>query len=297
MAEFSGTILKALSSQSTLLGQGEHCSLDPQRVKSIGLVTGTQVRVRRSSSQFALYTISETQTEAGDIAGRMALAARLRLGTSDEFSAVVSTKVPNSTLSDSEAEKRSEFVERLDDDGRQKGLVVLAPHGGMIEKHTDSQAQRVSDALRSRFVSVWLCKGWKSGGGASERWHITSTDIHQASFPLLNTIVRRRFMYAVSFHGFSEADVLIGGSAPLKLKREIEAALKTVLRRSGIPVRIATPSENYSGDSPKNIVNRITARGANGVQIEQSAEARNDFWQPIADAVASVYRRRLARMR
>jgi len=73
--------------------------------------------------------------------------------------------------------------------------------------------------------------------------------------------------------------------------------LKTVLRRSGIPVRIATPSENYSGDSPKNIVNRITARGANGVQIEQSAEARNDFWQPIADAVASVYRRRLARMR
>ena len=58
-------------------------------------------------------------------------------------------------------------------------------------------------------------------------------------------------------------------------------------------MRIAGPSENYDGDSARNIVNRLTAGGANGVQIEQSLDARNGFWKPIADAVASVYREQL----
>ena len=39
----------------------------------------------------------------------------------------------------------------------------------------------------------------------------------------------------------------------------------------------------------------ITSGGANGVQIEQSLEARDGFWQAIADAVAAVYRKRLRR--
>lgn len=56
---------------------------------------------------------------------------------------------------------------------------------------------------------------------------------------------------------------------------------------------IAVPFENYDGDSVRNIVNRLTAGGANGVQIEQSLEARNGFWKVIADAVASVYSEQL----
>jgi hypothetical protein len=39
----------------------------------------------------------------------------------------------------------------------------------------------------------------------------------------------------------------------------------------------------------KNIVNRLTTNGANGIQIEQSARARSIRWQDIADAVADVY--------
>jgi phage replication-related protein YjqB (UPF0714/DUF867 family) len=142
-------------------------------------------------------------------------------------------------------------------------------------------------------VSVWRCKGFKDGGGAFERWHITSTDLHEESFPLLKKIICRGFTHAVAFHGFSEADVLIGGLAPLALKQEIEAAIEDALAGSGIPVRIAGPSDNFGGDSPKNIVNRLTAGGANGVQIEQSDEARTRFWKAIADAVASVYREKL----
>lgn len=36
-------------------------------------------------------------------------------------------------------------------------------------------------------------------------------------------------------------------------------------------------------------MNRLTAGGANGIQIEQSIEARSNHWRAIADAVADVY--------
>jgi phage replication-related protein YjqB (UPF0714/DUF867 family) len=282
-------VRKAFSSQATLKGRREHCSLDPERLASLGLVQGCQIRVRRSAEQLALYTISETRQEAADTVVRMVLEARERLGTPDEFEAVVDTQVPHPTLSDEDAPASSEFVERLDDDRRQHRLVVLAPHGGMIERHTDDQAERVMSRLGAGLATAWRCKGFQTGGGAFARWHITSTDISEASFPLLQTISQRRFARAVAFHGFSEADVLVGGGAPLAFKVKIAEALTGALTGSCIQVRIADPSEQYDGDNPRNIVNRLTACGTNGVQIEQSIEARERFWEPIADAVASVY--------
>ena len=77
-------------------------------------------------------------------------------------------------------------------------------------------------------------------------------------------------------------------------KKEIVAAVQSVLCGSGIEVRIAGPSDTFDGDSPSNIVNRLTAGGNNGVQIEQSIEARRRFWEPIAHAVALVYAGKLS---
>jgi phage replication-related protein YjqB (UPF0714/DUF867 family) len=155
----------------------------------------------------------------------------------------------------------------------------------------------VASILGAARASAWRCKGFKAGGGAFERWHITSTEIHEASFPLLKTIRARGFAHAIAFHGFSEADVLIGGAAPLPLKQAISCALEKALAGSGIPVRIADPSDGYDGDSPANIVNRLTACGGGGVQIEQSIEARSRYWKAIADAVALVYGVELSRPR
>jgi phage replication-related protein YjqB (UPF0714/DUF867 family) len=293
--KFGGSVKKALTSQTTLLDRGEHCSLDPDRLASIGLVPGSQVRIQRTPEEIALYTVSETRQEPFDTTVRMAFQGRQRLGTPDEFDATLDTQVPHPTLCDTEAQAQSELVERLDDQWGQRGLVAIAPHGGSIERFTDDQAERVGAILGSDRVTVWRCKGFKAGGGAFERWHITSTDIHEASFPLLKRIRCRSFAHAVAFHGFSEAGVLVGGAAPLELKQEIAAALETALCGAGIPVRIAGASENYDGDSTANIVNRLTAGGANGVQIEQSLEAREGFWKAIAEAVASVYRARLDR--
>jgi hypothetical protein len=50
-------------------------------------------------------------------------------------------------------------------------------------------------------------------------------DIHEASFPLLNSIVNRGFAHAVAFHGFSEDDILIGGGASDSLKAEPKEAI------------------------------------------------------------------------
>jgi phage replication-related protein YjqB (UPF0714/DUF867 family) len=51
--------------------------------------------------------------------------------------------------------------------------------------------------------------------------------------------------------------------------------------------------DNFNGDSPENIVNRL-ANGS-GIQIEQALAVRERCWSEIADAVTSVYRRILAR--
>ena len=52
-------------------------------------------------------------------------------------------------------------------------------------------------------------------------------------------------------------------------------------------VNIATAADNFNGDNPYNIVNRLA--NGNGIQIEQSKAARDTYWQQIAHAVASVY--------
>jgi phage replication-related protein YjqB (UPF0714/DUF867 family) len=98
----------------------------------------------------------------------------------------------------------------------------------------------------------------------------------------------RGFTHAVAFHGFEPSEVLIGGTAPPSLKEDLRDAIDAAIG-SGIRVRVATPDDHYGGDSPRNIVNRITAGGMGGVQIEQSLKARDDHWCAIADAVADVY--------
>jgi phage replication-related protein YjqB (UPF0714/DUF867 family) len=249
--------------------------------------------VRRNESEdVALYTVSETCQETPDTIIRMARAARARLipdaaDPPDEFAAIVDSQVPHPTCTDHEAETNSEFVERLTDDGAHTGLVAIAPHGGVIEQWTDQQAERVASQLAAKGVSCWRCKGWRQGGGAFRQWHITSPDINEGSFPLLDSIIHRGFTYAVAFHGFSENHILIGGGASDALKQEIQMAIQSAIVGSGIEVKIATASDNFNGDNPNNIVNRLA--NGNGVQIEQSEEARDCYWKQIADAVASLY--------
>jgi phage replication-related protein YjqB (UPF0714/DUF867 family) len=185
---------------------------------------------------------------------------------------------------------QGEFVERLDDNGWHNGLIAIAPHGGGIEPYTDQQAERVASQLAGKGVSSWRCKGWHPRG-AFEHWHITSTDIHEASFPLLNSVISRGFRYAVAFHGFDDpakSDILVGGLAPDALKEKVKEAIEGVVG-SDFTVQITKPDEQFGGDDRRNIVNRLTAGGANGVQIEEKIGPREKHALAIAEALANIY--------
>jgi phage replication-related protein YjqB (UPF0714/DUF867 family) len=185
------------------------------------------------------------------------------------------------------------FLKRLRALGTNRTLSSLPPHGGLIEQYTDEQATEVLSQLRAAGfpATAWLCKGFGDDNkGASDRWHITSDDINPASFPLLGSLMSRQFFYGVSFHGFArqegEKDIYIGGRAPMPLK----AAVQRALNRLGLPlqVKISTGEDRpkFQGSRRENVINRLAA---NGIQLEQSFEARRGFHKEIADAVAGVF--------
>jgi len=294
MATYDASVKEALSpQQDNLKHHKEHCSADREKLATVGRAPKHQVRIKRNSSEYGLYTVSDVRPESPDNIVRMGPTGRKRLGTSGEFAAILDSQVAHPTYNDVTAKARSEFVERLEDNGT--GLVVIAPHGGDIEPHTDQQAEHVALRLVAKAASLWRCKGWWNPNRlAFDHWHITSTEINEASFPHLNSIISRGFTYAVAFHGFHQPEILIGGGcAAESLKQEIKTEIEGRIAGSDICVRIASSNERYGGDSPQNIVNRLTADGESGIQIEQSLQARSRYWQKIADAVADVYDRKL----
>ena len=292
-AAYDARILKLrLPQQDSLKKAAERCSADPVSLTNIGRAVGQQVRIKRGDDPrfVAVYTVNQRNPDdpsRADIV-RAGLAGRKRLGTSDELDAIV-----EATVLDAPGEPAGvRFFEVADDAGDQSYFVVIAPHGGMIEQHTDEQATEVISQFRTAGfpASLWMCKGFgDEAQGASDRWHITSTDLHPASFPLLGSIMSRRFFYGVAFHGFArkegEANIYIGGAAPLPLKETVQRSLN----RLGLPlkVKISTRADDdrLQGFSPENVINRLAA---SGIHLEQSAEARA-FHKEIAGAVAKVF--------
>jgi phage replication-related protein YjqB (UPF0714/DUF867 family) len=296
MGTFLCDVLTAYSSQATLMGLPEHCSADPEKLGAIGRGLGHQVRIVHPTTGLkALYTVTELRQEVPDRRIRMCLDGRKRLSEAGGTfnSGTCNSECLRSDLSDAEAENQGEYVERLSETSdSHTGLVACAPHGGMIENYTDEQAERVLSQMQAaaKPCSAWRCKGWRSGGGASTAWHITSTDISPASFPALNQIKDRGFAYAVSFHGYGEDTIAVGGAATLALKSEVAAAIQSVVG-GYYEVEVVT-SGPYGGTDPANLVNWLAATGG-GVQIEQPSSARATYWQQIADAVAAVFAAKL----
>lgn len=294
------TVAKALKSQTDLIARREHCAVDPEHLRAIGREVGHQVRIEREGGLSTLFTVTETSDESSAGLVRMGKMGRAKFGSDagalDEFSARVYANGPHPTLSEEAAKQLGECVERADDDGAATGLLVLAPHGGGIEINTDKQAERLAAALTKPGkapVTSWRFKGYSLPGGpsAAARWHITSTETSEVSFPLLGKIAERKFDYAVSFHGMGREGVLIGGAASDDLKRALQAEIQRALEGTDLPVVLALPGDRIGGFSPRNIVNRYCEGG--GVQLEQSPRVRREHWQAVADAVARVYESRL----
>ena len=293
----------------------EHCSVSAAQIHMMGLNKRQQVRIERpteNGTTLALYTIESTHSEEPndvflDYVDPGDVEPRFRVPTSETFQGKINSQVAAVGLSDVDAKAYSEFVEHLADNDYNRELVVIAPHGGFIEEHTDEQAQYLAEQLPCKSVSVWMCKGFKKDGGAFDRWHITSTDISEESFPKLKTIYGRHIKYAIAFHGWGGDCICIGGSESdprppncrkeeISLKEEIKCAIEKVVPSSIDVVLGGAPGDekcpqDFNGDNSKNIVNRL---GTTGVQIEQSGEAREKYGKAIAEAVANVIRPKLS---
>jgi phage replication-related protein YjqB (UPF0714/DUF867 family) len=288
----------------------EHCSANGNQIRMMGLNPCQQVRIERpteNGTTLALYTIDALDDEGEpDNAVYVGftkpedLRDRLGLSSMGSFKGKINAQVTAVGLDDHEAELYSEFTEHLADNDYNNGLIVIAPHGGNIEKHTDEQAEYVYEKLlSSKRVSRWICKGFNKteDGGAFNRWHITSTDISEESFPKLKTVFGRGFEYAVAFHGYDDGDeksICIGGiTVDATLKQKIKEEIEGQVLRFGVQVFMDNECPNQiNGNDENNIVNRLSK---NSLQIEQSKKVRTMFDEEnrplrlkIADAVARV---------
>jgi len=303
MPRTSISIKRSRPDQCDLRRHGEHASGSPDLLQTLGLDVGQQAIIRRDADTFALYTLTDAESELSVDTVRMGRDGRGRLDGAEEeqFAGLLDSVAVDPAATEQEALGGEKLLELLDDDGQHPGLIVIAPHGGDIEPLTDDQAEHVRDLLSNLGVSCWRCKGWKPGGGAVARWHITSTDINTANFPQLATVAARGFHHAVSFHGFTEdgrPDILIGGAAPDPLKRVMRAVIAFAVAETGLSVEIAGIGDPLGGADEANIVNRLTSDRHNGIQIEQQPQARSGTipgsnlprWEAVAAAVADVYR-------
>ena len=251
------------------LDDREHCRLPATLLGALDLDVGLQVRLRRDDL-CALYTVVGA---AEDVV--VSPDGRERLGA--EGPIAVEARVvtpPDDGLAGS-------FVESVASGGDH--LVACAPHGGGMEEWTDEQAERLADRLGG---TAWVCRGHWPGWEAFDRWHVTSNDVHPASFPGLGSIAGRGFDRAVSFHAWRQEGVGVGGAAPRVLRAAVRDAVADAVDDS-VRVELAT-DPRYRGDRPGNLVNWLTADGASGVQIEQGRAVREDHREDIVDAVADV---------
>lgn len=254
------------------------------RLEAAGVSPGQQVRLIPQAN-VAVKSVVETvprEIISGGVWNCSDVCERFEIPAETSFE--LSADVVHPDVDDvSEATARDEFFERLSDPADGRPIAVTAPHGGYIEFNTAKQAQYAADELDA---TEWSCLGFNEGGGAFKRWHITSTDIARQSFPKLNQISERDFTYAISFHGFLDTGIAVGGGADREVKREVCDALEEATEGK-YEVYIPRRDSSVAGTSPRNYVNWL-ADNNNGVQLEQSPAVRQDDWKTVAKAVSDV---------
>lgn len=151
---------------------------------------------------------------------------------------------------------------RIECQDRSTATVLIAIHGGLIEKGASEVVKAVSDQTG---CSYYTFLGIKSSNNSV--LHITSSNFDE---PIARALVNKS-QCTVSIHGAAGAEPVtyIGG-----LDRETSANIMQNLVTAGFNVRIAP--DNMGGTNCSNIANDNTA--GKGVQLELSKAQRDDFF-------------------
>ena len=190
----------------------------------------------------------------------------------------------------SKGEARAEeivgFESGINKDG--EAILILAPHAGSIEYHTGKQAEHLHDKVSFRGVTTWMFRADPGGPGAGDVFGVPTKEItgDMLQFDLLEKYVEHRsFYHGISFHGWSEDYVLIGGQHSEEWKTPIAEDLRAVLP-GNISVEIATEPGYHAAMSNQNILNRLTD---NSIQLTQPYNARERYWEDIVGVIGMHY--------
>lgn len=285
-------VLKAKSSMLSYLTE-ENCTMDDELRNTLGIAVGDQFLLTRQSdsSKYGLVTVHSDYEDGSDNDDiRLRLSARQRFDTSDSFAAWAEEWSALQGKTDSWLNTNDEMGEFLYETSTTHTEVVFtAPHGGAIEGYTDEMAKWAYDYVDNlnKDASAWYCIGYQSAIGAYDAWHVTSTAISRNNFGYLDDIGDRGFDWAVSFHGYSQSDIGVGGRASTAVKTEVKEAIEDAVGVAYDVVILTYGS--YAGTSTNNFVNWLTSSGDDGIQIELPYGARRDYGQDIAEAVAEVF--------
>jgi hypothetical protein len=293
--------------------EDEPLSVDNRRViPSTDLISGLslrrrqQVRVQRpgeSATGDFIGGLYSTEQEVGfnDSAERtlwMNAEAMDRINAGAGWRVALNPQAPHREYdSDRDAKAESEFIEQSISDGNR--ILVCAPHGGDMHEYTDDQAKRIAGELGE---SAWVCLGYNKGGGAVDRWWVDQTRTHPASFPRLSGLVGydgtsgqdrfyqydRKYSYGLTFQHNEQPGVIVGGLAPESTKQTIRANIDSYLSDGAGPVRVARTGR-YGGTDTKELANRISEDGNNGIIIAQSKNVRQNHWLDVADSLIDAF--------
>lgn len=150
-------------------------------------------------------------------------------------------------------------------DSRRKGdVLVLAPHGGRIEYHTDEIARSLAGKSWSYYTFLGLADS------NNKRLHITSNNFDEPK----GLELAESSELCLSVHGYQsqkgDPNICFGGRNDELAQRLHQSLLEAGLQNASE----ANACQNYFGDSSSNIVNRCALEG---VQMEMSLEFRQSL--------------------
>jgi phage replication-related protein YjqB (UPF0714/DUF867 family) len=164
---------------------------------------------------------------------------------------------------------------------REKGVVILAPHGGKIEPMTSE----IAEAIAGEDYSFYSFEGLKAEGN-----HVLHIESHLFDEPQASKLVENADI-VLTVHGQLDRKdefIMVGG-----LHISLRSEIKRRLEEAGFQTR--PPSEGLQGIDPENICNR--GRLKNGAQLEVSRKVRDSLradrerLQAFADAVRKAIQR------
>jgi phage replication-related protein YjqB (UPF0714/DUF867 family) len=142
---------------------------------------------------------------------------------------------------------------------RDERVLIMAPHGGKIERATSE----IAEAIAGGDYSLYCFEGMKTDGN-----NVLHIESHLFDEPRALQAVKRADV-VITVHGqidHKEDFVMVGG-----LNVSLRSEIRRQLEASGFQTR--TPTEGLQGIDPENICNRGRLKG--GIQLEISRKERD----------------------